>query len=331
MNTFLARRTIADSYRYVFGHFGRIIERVWLPATLIFIGGILFVRPYLYLMATSPDSDDLMQHGKTILGLYGFNLIAVFLSAMMAAAIVREVRDPQKEGNLWRFAPPSVGARAMGGMIGLLLLATCALTLVMLATGLLKGTLHLNDEAVVAIIGVFALLLIYPLLRLGYLMVPAANDGIGYGMAQSWQLTKRHFWRILLVGLATALPVFAVQIIVQIVVMGPEILNPHIELYGDITALQQHQSQQMHMMADRFVLISGATFFLTPFVYGLTVVPMTLIYQALTAKQDEAAPADTIASVEAAQDTPALEAPKTDDAAPAAPDSASHPDTDHKE
>lgn len=282
MNKISARHIIADSYRFVFAHFGRIIERVWLPATLIFAGSILFVRPFLYLQASVTDNAELMQHGSTVLGMYGFKLISLLLSAMIAIAVVREVRAPDAPLSFWRSGPILPSVRACGGMIGLSLLFVLFVVVLMLVIGGLNAT-HLIPGMAAELIAAIAVIgLVYPMLRLGFLMVPAAEVGNGYGLTHSWQMSAGHFWRILLIALATIAPAFVVQAIAQTLAAGPEALSTYVAILQSPESMTERQAFLMNLMGDRLVLINGVSFFLTPFIMGLVVVPMALTYNALT-------------------------------------------------
>ena len=57
------------------------------------------------------------------------------------------------------------------------------------------------------------LALIYILVRLGFLLAPAAAMEGGFGLERSWKLTKGNFWRIVAIGLATLLPIVIVAAI----------------------------------------------------------------------------------------------------------------------
>lgn len=261
------RETVTAAYAYTFGNIGKLVGLVWLPALLTFAGSYLFVRPYLFLAASNPSPDELMQHGQLMFGVYAFYFFAVVFSGMMAAGIAKDVLTPDTDPGVFHFPGFRAVMRTAGGLFGLLLLISLVSGVVEVLA--MKAGSMIPAVAVYAILVVVALAILYAALRLIFFQVPAACEGHGFGLIRSWELTKGHFRPVLLIALCCALPVIIVSFLAQFAILGPQ--------YFTIS-----DPSRMVMMADRFWLISGVNFFLTPFAYGLYVAPTALVYRRLT-------------------------------------------------
>lgn len=291
------RETVTAAYAYTFGNIGKLVGLVWLPALLTFAGSYLFVRPYLFLMAAAPSPDELMQHSHLMLGVYAFYFFAVVFSGMMAAGIANDVQHPDKEPGVFHFPSFRAVMRTAGGLFGLLLLVSMVSGIAEVVV--MKAGSMIPQIAVYGILAVVALAILYAALRLIFFLVPAASDGHGFGLIHSWELSKGHFRPILLIALCCALPVIIVSFLAQFAILGPQ--------YFTIT-----DPSRMVLMADRFWLISGVNFFLTPFAYGLYVAPTALVYQRLTTP-DVPEDADTKKEADGDAKTDASDASETDE------------------
>lgn len=281
------RATVIAAYKYTFGNIGKLVGLVWLPALLTFAGSYVFVRPYLYLMAINPGPDEMLQHGQLILGVYGFYIAAVFFFAMMAAGIARDVLHPDREAGVYHFPPLRSVLRVAVGLFGMLLLV--ALVFGAIGTVLALAGKALPGPALDAIFVVVALAMIYAVVRLGFLLVPAATEEDRcYGLTRSWLLSGGHFWRLVLILLCSAVPVGIVSMLAQLAILGPG-YYAGMHISGDLTSAD---TARMLLMADRFWLIAGVNFFLTPFAYGLYVAPMALVYGQLTQETPDAGTTD---------------------------------------
>lgn len=287
------RSVIAETYRFVFSQLGRLIERIWLPATFICIGSFLFVRPYLYLMATDPDGTALQQQSHILLAVYVYYMVGLLFTGMMIAAIVLEYLKPQPGSSFFRLPPVGAALRIASGILGItLLLFLFILTASLVLAGLIRIA-HLPEAVALAGTLLILALMLYPAVRLGLLMPAVATEESRVGLVRSWEMTKGNGWRLVLVLLATALPVVLLAMLLQFTVMGAEALNPHLELVGQAEAMLAKRSVQMTLMAERFPYITGITFFLTPLTYGLTVIPGAIIYRLLTKQHTEEVTATT--------------------------------------
>jgi len=288
-------RTVADSYRFTFGGLGRVIALIWLPIAIMTVGGYFVMQSYNVGMAGSLESGDAAQQGPLLVRMFAFQMVDVVLLAVMAVAIAREILAPLKRPVFLRFSLGPAEFRVVGGFIGLYALAivfVMALVIVGLIAGFAGNAVGGGGtkQAAFAIAGalffVGFLAMIYIFTRLGFVMVPAAALEGGFGIERSWRLTKGNFWRMFIVFLATALPVTIVWVIVQIMVVGPDALNPHFELLRDPAAMMRHQAVQMRQMSAQLPLLMGLRFVFAPFIYGMAFAPAAFAYRALTAKPE---------------------------------------------
>ena len=70
--------------------------------------------------------------------------------------------------------------------------------------------------------------------------------------------------------MATLVPVMIAAMVLDAAVMGPDVLNPHIELLRDQAAQMRHSAEQMRLMAAHLPLMMGIGFLLAPFTYGIS-------------------------------------------------------------
>jgi hypothetical protein len=303
MNKIPVTQTVAEAYRFTFGGLGKVIGLIWLPIVILTVGGYFTLVPYFSGMAAAFESGDVSQQGPLMLRQLAFEIVTVVLMAMIAVAITREILKPVKRPPFLRFALGPTEFRVVGGFFGLFvlmivfaiglaiigLIAGFAINAVLPAAAAAVAGAGLPSRAVtiatlVGLIGCLAL--IYVIARLGFLLVPAAVMEGGFGLERSWKLTKGNFWRIFLIAVATLVPVMIAAMVLDAAVMGPDVLNPHIELLRDQAAQMRHSAEQMRLMAAHLPLMMGIGFLLAPFTYGMTFAPAAFAYRALTSKAD---------------------------------------------
>ncbi len=295
MNKIPVTQTVLESYRFVFSGLGTVIGLIWLPIVILTVGGYFTLVPYFSNMAGALDAGDTSQQGVLLLRQAAFEVVAVVLIVVIAVAITREILNPMQRPPFLRFALGPTEFRTIGGFIGLFMLLivfVVILTVFSLVIGLAGNAVLPAAGAAgkgAAGIGVLAGLigfcvLIYVMARLGFLLVPAVVMEGGFGLERSWRLTKGNFWRIVAVGVATLLPIMIVIVLIDLMVLGPDFLNPHLELAQDPAAQMRHSAEQMRQMSAHLPLMMGIGFLLAPFTYGLTFAPAAFAYRALTGK-----------------------------------------------
>ena len=297
MNKIPVAQPVVESYRFTFGGLSKVIGLIWLPVVILTVGGYFTLVPYFSNMAGALDAGDTGQQGVLLLRQLAVEIVAIVLMAMIAVAVAREILAPLKRPLFLRFGLGPAEFRTIGGFIGLFMLLI-VFVVVLMVVGLVIG---LAANAVLpaagaasgkgaAGMGVLAGLfgfcvLIYVMVRLGFLLVPAVVMEGGFGLERSWRLTKGNFWRIVAIGLATLLPIVIVAGFIDLTVLGPNFLNPHLELARDPAAQMRHSAEQMRQMSAHLPLLMGIGFLLAPFTYGMTFAPAAFAYRALTARQ----------------------------------------------
>jgi len=301
MNKIPVAQTVAESYRFVFGGLGKVIGLIWLPIVILTVGGYFTMVPYFSGMAGALDSGDMNQQGALLLRELAFEIVMIVLVAMIAVAITREILNPVRRPSFLRFALGPAEFRVVGGLIALFFLMIVfiiilvivglvigfAVSAVLPAAGAAAGSK--GAAGIGAVVGAVGCLgLIYVMVRLGFLLVPAVAMEGGYGLERSWKLTKGNFWRIMAVVLLTLLPILIVTLIIDVTILGPDFLNPHLELARDPAAQMRHSAEQMRQMSAHLPLMMGIGFLLAPFTYGMTFAPAAFAYRALTGKAPQA-------------------------------------------
>ena len=301
MNKIPVAQTVAESYRFVFGGLGKVIGLIWLPIIILTVGGYFTMVPYFSGMAGALESGDVSQQGSLLLRELAFEIVMIVLVAMIAVAITREILNPVRRPSFLRFALGPAEFRVVGGLIALFFLMIVfiiilvivglvigfAVSAVLPAAGAAAGSK--GAAGIGAVVGAVGCLgLIYVMVRLGFLLVPAVAMEGGYGLERSWKLTKGNFWRIMAVVLLTLLPILIVTLIIDVTILGPDFLNPHLELARDPAAQMRHSAEQMRQMSAHLPLMMGIGFLLAPFTYGMTFAPAAFAYGALTGKAPQA-------------------------------------------
>jgi len=289
MNKIPVAETIRATYRFAFVGIGKVIGLIWLPAFLMAATSYFCMHPYLDFMASDPDPADILQHGGVILGMLAGLLLCFYFFAVMAVAITREALHPTAEVTYFRFPFGGAVFRVIGGyfaLMGLTLLFCVLLVLVAAVFGIAAKSVPAGGGIAILIVTAILMIagfagLIYAVVRLSYLLVPAATEEGHIGIEQSWKLTTGNFWRIVLIVLATVGPMILVQFIIQAVMVGPEYFNPHLEAAGNQAAMAAFKLEQTRLMAQTFPYLTAANFLLAPFLYGLSFAAAAFSYRAL--------------------------------------------------
>jgi hypothetical protein len=295
MNKIPVIQTVAESYRFILGSLGQVIGLIWLPVLIFTIGSYFTLIPYFSGMADSLESGDVSQQALLFLRLLAFDLVVIVLFAVIAVAITREILNPSKGISYVHFSFGMTELRVIGGFFGLIMLmVTFIIALVLIgmvaliavkagAAGALSQQQALSAIGLIWLIG--ALAIFFALVRLSFLMVPAAVAEGGFGIEQSWKLTKGSFWRIVVIALATIIPLTLVCAAVEIAILGPEFVSfPTAAALNDTAALARLQAVQMRQMSAHLPMLMGLSFLFAPLSYGLTFAPAAFAYRALKAK-----------------------------------------------
>jgi hypothetical protein len=167
----------------------------------------------------------------------------------------------------------------IGGVIGKLAGGAATLGLVMVAVGLF-------GFAVVC--GFF-----YAIVRLSFLMAPAAIDG-PQALRRGWALTRGNFWRIFLIGLSIFIPLLIAEGAYLYFVMGPDMLIPPHMQNMTSQALEKWQAHQqaaslamMQHTQDRWYIVYPLGLLAGLILYGLMAGASGFAYRALVPLAEE--------------------------------------------
>ena len=295
MNKIPLIQTVTESYRFIFGSLGKVIGLIWLPILILTIGSYFTMIPYLSGMADSLETGDVSQQALLFLRVLAFDVVMIVLFAVIAVAITREILNPGKGVSYVHFSFGVTELRVVGGFFGLIMLmmtfvfALVLLGLVALIAVKAGAAGALSQQQALSAIGLFWLIgflaIFFVLVRLSFLMVPAAVAEGGFGIEQSWKLTQGSFWRIVGIALATIVPLTVVCIVAELVIMGPGIIPfPSTAALKDTAALARMQAAQLRLISAHLPLLMGLGFLFAPLTYGLSFAPAAFAYRALKAK-----------------------------------------------
>lgn len=293
MNKIPVGKTIAEAYRFTFAQVERVIGVIWLPILILTVGGYFIMGPYLSAESAALNGD-LSQLGPAMASLFAFEIVSLVLTAVAGVAVTREILSPLQRPLFLRFSLGATEMRLAGAYVGLIVLtilfviaviliaavAGAALGALLPATPGLKGAERAIGAG--ALIGVcFAPVLIYFLVRLGFLVAPSVVIEGRFGIERSWQLTKGNFWRIVGISLAAALPILIVTGVVEFIILGPDYFQHSMAVFGDRAQQASHSAAQIRIVAAKLPFLMGLSFVLAPFTYGLTFAAPAFAYRAL--------------------------------------------------
>lgn len=229
-------RTIGDTYRFAFGNILSIFGIAWLPCVLMIAAGaavVWWLLPDFAAIDWSAQPDAAINHEvgirlwlKMLSVLPLLYVLIYVLFAMVTVGIQRKALGLHPGLVFVYFSLGAEVWRLLGAMI-LAVLAVCfnaACTVAsVMAVFWLGQHYQLPSayglvETVAVIAGVFWFY--YSLVRLAFFIAPVVVAEGGFGLARSWQLGRRNFWRIVAIVLACVFgPMLVFSMVSQIVVM----------------------------------------------------------------------------------------------------------------
>lgn len=266
--------TIAGGYRFFFTRIVSIVGTLWFPYLLLLalaVGGAWLVLPHAVFRGDFTDLDvSLMKSAPVLTVRLALMLCGLVAAAMVAVGLMRLALGLKQTPTFVWF---SLGL-PVWRMVGAKLLATVILVLLFILLVLIGVGIgfaaypHMQPSAGVTVIALASLLLffvfVYSAVRLCFFLpaVVVAENRIGLG--RSWQLGGGNFWRIFIVWLLVAVPVwFVVGIVLQstiLPVLMAELLRlPHHPTPEEIKPLLQ---SVWHMLPVVFpvMLLAGIVF-----------------------------------------------------------------------
>lgn len=290
MNKIPVGQTIRFAYAFTFGEIGTLIGLVWIPLVINAVAEFLVER---YSGGMEPLDAGSLPPGFGYFALY--SVLAVLLVAMIASAIARQAMGLRQGPALAHVSLGSAELHVFGGIAGLYLLFFIFAMGVALAVVLVGGfaaTLapaKATGEAIGAAAGSLTALaglgaIFYAMVRLGFLFVPSAIDGGGFGLSRSWALTAGNFWRIVAVAAATALPVTLVALAINLTILGPDYIASVAAMIQDQAHIAKYAAEQSRITSAKLPMLLGVSLVLAPASYGLLFAPAAFAYRALSGK-----------------------------------------------
>ncbi len=291
MNKIPVGKTIRFAYAFTFGDIGTIIGLIWIPAVLNAVVSFLALRGY----DASASASGGVPPG---FGLLMLSIIfGALIFAVIAVAVTQQALGLREGSTLAHFSLGNMELRVLGGFFGLfflIVLFAVALAMASLLIALLAGMLGGKADgaaagalaSIVTLVGLGAIF--YAGVRLSFLFVPSAVVDGEFGLTRSWQLTRGNFWRIVIVGLATVLPVFLLVFAAQIAVLGPEYFESIVAMMKDQAHAAKYTAEQAQLTSAKMPLLLGLGFVITPITNGLVFAPAAFAYRVLSGKGEVA-------------------------------------------
>jgi len=293
MNKIPVGQTIRFAYAFTFGEIGTIIGLIWIPTLINAVASFFVLRAYYDTLINS------FENGMPPSGAgLGWPLLLAFLAmlllAMIGVAITQQAMGLRQGPAFARVSLGSAEWRAFGGFFGLYMLLVLFIAIFAVAVSAASvATANAAQSSpafagpLATVIGLAVLvgtaILLYLIVRLSFLLVPSVVDGGEFGLSRSWLLTKGNFWRIVLVGLATLLPILLILSVVQLVLFGPGYFIPDLQQAGDAALRVRGMVDKMRTTRENMPILMGLSFVISPLLYGLMFSASAFAYRSLAA------------------------------------------------
>jgi hypothetical protein len=241
MNKIPVGQTIAFAYRFLISEIATIVGLAWIPAILAALAG--YAAQYYGISHSALLQAGDMQTGSAYLAITVMSLVVmVFASSIVAVAVTRQVLGQRASGIVvayfaagrseWRMFAASV--RLLLGTMVLLALAAAITVLAFVLAGVPLDSPDRVQPTPAALLAAVISWVVFlyafaTIMRMGFLLAPVIVAEEKAGLRRSHDLIKGNFWRMLAVMLALGLPVLALLLAGEGVVLrsalGPNIVN----------------------------------------------------------------------------------------------------------
>ena len=278
--------SIRYAYAFTFGHLGTIIGLIWVPMVILAVAGYFIMSYYYNSVPAAVSAGDAIAAARSGMLLIGWSLASLLLSAVMYVAVTRQALGLREGPAVVHFALGLPELRVFSTVLGIFALA---LLFLMVDVGLISGAAALTAKvpAANAAVGLFALAalfaIVYALIRLSFLAIPATVAEGKVGLGRAWELSRGNFWRIVAIGLAALGPIMLIALAAEVAILGPEFFLHNTAMPTNDTAQQMHDmAEQMRTASDHLPVLYGLSFLMAPFFVGLGLAPAAFAYRALT-------------------------------------------------
>lgn len=225
--------TIAHAYSFTFKNFLNILGAMWLP-TVAFLVVVIAAGMVGMNMGVDPmDPTTLMPAIPLFLIAYVFGL----LCSLMPWIAVTEKALGLRDGPIFYYF--SLGKplwRLLGGILLLILVFLGGAIVIGVVAALIAGilgvaafggggdttqSLGMLALAIPVLIIVLYFFIIYAMVRLTFLLIPATVAENRMGLWRSWKLMGGNFWRAFLILLCIFIPLVIVEVVVMMLLHAP--------------------------------------------------------------------------------------------------------------
>ncbi len=281
-------QTIARAYGFVFGHVGTLVRITWVPALLSAVLGFVMDRNSLRLQDAAAGGEDAGLY--VLMGSLSLTT-SLFLSAVAASGIIREVLEPGTARGIFYFPTGKTELRLFMANLRMTLAITALFVLAFLVTIAalaLAGVNIMDAEEPPATLATFAagmvtiaafVYVLVSALRLAFFLPAAVVVEIGAGLRRAHALSEGNFFRALTVLVAILFPIVMVVVMGQfallLLVDGSAALQQPVDVVRASiqAAIQQNLLLWEIFGAFVFILTSGLLYSASAYGYAAIVPP----------------------------------------------------------
>ncbi len=299
-------QVIGQTYRFAFGRYPTLLGIVWLPAVVMLAMGYFVWVPMManFSHFAQEQAQHIGQPGMAPvmmpnMGLFWLGeLVLLLVYIWIGVGVSKEVLG-LRTGSRFFYLPGVDELRVAGATILVIVIsyaAMFAVVLVAVVIGIVgalafgasganwdrAGMDHMAGPAIAAIIVLAAFVyiaLIYVMIRLIHLVVPATIAEKRIAVTRGWHLMKGNVLRAFVIAIVTSLPLIALELVVFIAFIAPVfplMLAPHKPQPDDAVFTAMTQAWMHYMPA---YLLLGLL--IAPIVAGLIGSPASFAWRAL--------------------------------------------------
>ncbi|HSC19288.1 MAG TPA: hypothetical protein VLC74_10270 [Rhizomicrobium sp.] len=286
MNKIPVGKAVAYAYRFTLAEIGTIIGLAWLPLVLMAVVQFL---PFVFGNPMAPAENATAQGREQLENLLR-SVLLLLLYSIVYVPVTRQALGSRKGTAVIHFALGIPELRVFGALCLFFLVLMIIVTGIGLGALLLGGLAMANKSAgfslLVALLVLFAVLAFcYVTVRLSFLILPVTVAEEQISLSRGWILARGNFWRILAVLLAVLLPLYLINFIGIVMIVGPQLVAP---LPTNTALAEQAIAARFGMIGQHMPGYLGLTLILAPFSIGLGVGASVFGYRTLAAKPMEA-------------------------------------------
>ena len=217
-------KTIAYAYGFTFGNFLTVLGLSWVPLAIMAVAAYFAMPAYfqglLAMMATQDPSQLVASAGYMFL----FTVLAFAGSIMIYVGVARQALGLRTGPAFFYFSLDAAFWKLLIAYFVTFLLIMAAMFGFAILAGIIGAGAALLGAGGVALLALSPVIVIvaalYFLLRLMFFQAPVAVAEGEHVVRRSWSLAKGNVWRIFVVFLGILVPMFILQIVVEIAVFA---------------------------------------------------------------------------------------------------------------